>query len=70
MGLISGPSAGDTRDEDLIPGSGKSPGEGHGTHSRQRSSGLQSLGLQRNGHTECTARHLSAIGNWIHHGIL
>ena len=30
MCLISGPSAGDTRDEDLIPGSGKSPGEGHG----------------------------------------
>ena len=32
-------SAGDTRDMGLIPGSGRSPGGGNGTHSRKFSTG-------------------------------
>ena len=52
-------STGDTRDADLIPGSGRSPGEGMATHPsilawrvpRTEEPGrLQSIGSQRAGH--------------------
>ena len=49
--------AGDTRDEGLIPGSGRSPGERHGNpleysglenpHGQRSLGGLQSMGSQR-----------------------
>ena len=51
-------SAGDLRDTGLIPGSGVSPGGGHGNHSgvlawripwTKEPSGLQSMGSQRIG---------------------
>ena len=53
-------NAGDTEDMGLIPGSGRSPGEGNATHSSilawripqtESPGGLQSMGLQRVGHT-------------------
>ena len=49
-------NAGDVRDMGLIPGLGRAPGGGHGTHSRilawripytEEPGGLQSMGLQR-----------------------
>ena len=49
-------NAGDIRDVGLIPGSGRSPGGGHGNHSSvlawripwtEEPGGLQSMGLQR-----------------------
>jgi len=52
-------SVGDMRDEGSIPGSGRSPGEGHATHSSilawripwaEDPGGLQSTGSQRVGH--------------------
>ena len=52
-------NAGDIGDVGSIPGSGRSPGEEHGTHSSilawripwtEESGGLQSMGLQRVGH--------------------
>ena len=52
-------NAGDIRDTGLIPGSGRSPGEGTATHSSilawriprtGEPGGLQSMGLQRVGH--------------------
>ena len=52
-------NAGDSRDEGLIPGSGRSPGEGMATHSSilawkvpwaEEPGRLQSTGLQRVGH--------------------
>ena len=52
-------SAGDVRDVSLIPGSGRSPGEGKATHSSihawrtpgtEEPGGLQSTGLRRVGH--------------------
>ena len=51
-------NAGNTRDSDQIPGLGRSPGGGHGTHSSilawrilwtEEHAGLQSTGLQRVG---------------------
>ena len=52
-------NAGDKRDTDLIPGLGRSPGEGNGNHSSilawkvswtEEPGRLQSMGLQRVGH--------------------
>ena len=52
-------NAGDIRDMGLIPGLGRSPGEGMATHSSilawripwtEEPGGLQSMGLQRVGH--------------------
>ena len=52
-------NAGDIRDTGLIPGLGRSPGEGMATHSSilawripwtEEPGGLQSMGLQRVGH--------------------
>ena len=52
-------NAGDIRDEGLIPGLGRSPGEGNGNPSSillwripgtEEPEGLQSIGLQRVGH--------------------
>ena len=52
-------NAGDIRDVGLIPGSGRSPGEGIATHSSivawrlpwtEEPGGLQSMGLQRVSH--------------------
>ena len=52
-------SAGDARDVGLIPGLGRSPGEGNGNHSSilawkipwtEEPGGLQSTGSQRVGH--------------------
>ena len=52
-------SAGDARDVGLIPGLGRSPGEGNGNHSSilawkipwtKEPGGLQSMGSQRVGH--------------------
>ena len=52
-------SAGDIRDTGSVPGSGRSPGGGHATHSSilawripctEESGGLQSIGSQRVGH--------------------
>ena len=56
-------NAGDARDVGLIPGLGRSPGEGNGNHSsilawrilwREEPGGLQSLGSQRVGHNLAT----------------
>ena len=59
--------AGDTGDVDLVPGSGRSPGEGKWQHSpeflpgnipwTEEPGGLQSLGLQRVGHDWSTHTH-------------
>ena len=52
-------NAGDEREENSIPGSGRSPGGGHGNPSSilawripwaEEPGGLQSMGLQRVGH--------------------
>ena len=52
-------NAGDVSDEGSIPGSGRSPGGGNGTHSSvlawripgtEEPGGLQSMGSQRAGH--------------------
>ena len=57
------PKAGDIRDVGSIPGSGRSPGGSHGGHISilawripwtEEPGGLQSVGLQRVGHTEET----------------
>ena len=54
-------NAGDVRDESSIPGSGRSPGGGHGNPLQysclenpmtEESGRLQSMGSQRAGHTE------------------
>ena len=56
-------NAGDLRDVDLIPGSGRSPGGGHGNPLQcsclrilwtEEPGGLRSMGLQRVGHKEVT----------------
>ena len=56
-------NAGDIRDEGSIPGSGRSPGEGNGTHSSifaweipwtKEHGRLESMGLQKAGHNLVT----------------
>ena len=57
------PSAYNERDPGLVPGSGRSPGEGHGNplqyscleKSMDEPGGLQSMGLQRVGHDWATS---------------
>ena len=62
-GKESACNARDTGDMGLIPGLGRSPGEGNGNHSsilawrilwREEPGGLQSLGSQRVGHNLAT----------------
>ena len=63
-------SAGDIRDMRLIPGSGRSPGGGHGNPLQyscpwtEEPGGLQSTGSERVGHTEVTShgrRHMCVV---------
>ena len=65
----------DPRHVGLIPGSGRSPGEGNGTPLRysgleiswtEKPGGLQSMGSQRVGHTEWLSAyiHICTVQNW------
>ena len=66
-------NAGNIRDAGSIPRSGRSPGIGNGNQLQllawkipwtEKSEGLQSMGLQRDGHdgaTECTHTHIISL---------
>ena len=68
-------SAGDVRDADSIPGSGRSPGGGHSNPPQyilawripwtEEPGGLQSIGLHRVGHDlKQLSTHMPQVGTW------
>ena len=66
-------NAGDVRDASSIPGSGSSPGGGHGNPPQyscldkswtEEPGGLQSIGSQRVGHDRSNLEHIAPL-HWI-----